>query len=194
MAAPNPLLLASSSPRREALLAQLGIALEVSPAHVDESERAGEGARTYVLRLAREKALSVRAASGATVLAADTAVVLGGQIFGKPRDPAQARQMLLSLSGREHEVVTGVWAAGPLGRAEVAVATRVLFRALTRAEAEWYVATGEPMDKAGGYAIQDRGGIFVARIDGSYSNVVGLPLAETLALLEQVGFVLPWRS
>ncbi len=194
MATSSTLILASTSPRRRALLAQLGIALQVSSAHVDESERAGEDARAYVERLAREKATSVRGAPGATLLAADTAVVLGGQIYGKPRDPAHARQMLLSLSGREHEVITGVYAAGHLGIAKVAVSTRVLFRTLTEAEAEWYVATGEPMDKAGGYAIQDRGGIFVARIDGSYSNVVGLPLAETLALLERVGFALPWRS
>lgn len=194
MAGHRPLVLASGSPRRRALLAQLGIALEVAPSDVDESELPGEGARDYVARLARVKAQRAPMAEGVAVLAADTAVVLDGRIFGKPRDPAHARQMLLELSGREHSVVTGVQALGPLGSASAVVETRVWFSPIPPAQADWYVATGEPMDKAGAYGIQDRGGVFVQAIEGSYSNVVGLPLGEALSLLERVGFALPWGT
>lgn len=192
MPGPPALVLASSSPRRRALLAQLGIALEVAPSHVDESELPGERPGEYVARLAKEKARRARRPEGATVLAADTAVVLDGRVFGKPRDAADARRMLLELSGREHSVVTGVHAQGPLGSASAVVETRVRFGPIAPALADWYVGTGEPMDKAGAYGIQDRGGVFVQALDGSYSNVVGLPLWEALGLLERVGFALPW--
>ncbi len=191
----TPLLLASGSPRRRHLLAQLGLALEIVPPDVDESERPGEMAEAYVLRLAREKGTVVASRhAGRVVLAADTAVVVDGRLFGKPGDAVHARAMLRELSGRAHQVVTGVWAVGPQGERSTAVSTAVRFRALSDEEIAWYVGTGEPMDKAGAYGIQDRGGAFVAAIDGSYSNVVGLPLAEALALLGQVGFALPWRD
>ncbi len=192
MSGPYSLILASSSPRRRALLAQLGIELVVAPSHVDESERPGELPRDYVARLAREKAQRAKRPQGATALAADTSVVLGGRIFGKPRDAADARRMLLELSGRGHSVLTGVHAEGPLGSASAVVETHVRFSEIAPAQADWYVATGEPMDKAGAYGIQDRGGMFVEAIEGSASNVVGLPLTETLGLLARVGFALPW--
>lgn len=190
----NTLILASGSPRRRQLLGQLGIPLQVEPPDVDEIDLPGEGAESYVLRVARKKGQAIAVTRpGRVVLAADTAVVVDGRLFGKPGSEAQARQMLGELSGRGHEVVTGVFAAGPEGEAALAVTTRVRFRSLSAEEIAWYVSTGEPMDKAGGYAIQDRGGAFVAAIEGSYSNVVGLPLAESLALLERAGLELPWR-
>jgi septum formation protein len=191
---PSRLVLASGSPRRQSLLGQLGIPLLVAPPRVDESDLPGELPRAFVARVARKKGLAVVSAHpGAVVLAADTAVVLGDRLFGKPRDAADALRMLRLLSGQRHEVVTGVFAAGPGGAHEAVVATSVCFRQISEAEARWYVGTGEPMDKAGAYAIQDRGGIFVAAIEGSYSNVVGLPLAESLSLLERAGLVLPWE-
>ena len=190
------LLLASGSPRRRRLLEQLGIPLEVAPPRVDERERPGEAPRDYVLRLSREKGEEVaKARPDRILLAADTAVVVeGARIFGKPADAGQARSMLRELSGREHEVVTGVFASGPGGARSVAVSTRVRFKAIGAGEIDWYVASGEPMDKAGAYAIQDRGGAFVASIEGSHSNVVGLPLCESLALLAEVGLELPWDA
>ena len=192
---PSTLVLASGSPRRRELLAQLGIALQVAPSAVAEGGRPGEGARAYVARIAEEKARAVAAQRpGAVVLGADTEVVLDGRVFGKPRDPADARAMLGALAGREHEVLSGVFAIGPGGAHGTVVSTRVRFRPIAPAEAAWYVATGEPMDKAGAYGIQGRGGIFVEAIEGSYSNVVGLPLAETLALLARVGLRLPWEE
>lgn len=193
--APDPLVLASGSPRRAALLGSLGLALQRAPPEVDESPLAGERAHDYVRRLARVKGRSVAQAHPArVVVAADTCVVLDERLLGKPKDVLDARRTLAELAGREHEVVTGVWAAGPRGEAEALVSTRVRFRALSAEEIAWYVETGEPMDKAGSYAIQERGGAFVEAIDGSYSNVVGLPLAETLALLAKVGQRLPWEE
>ncbi|MFL5273583.1 MAG: Maf family protein [Anaeromyxobacteraceae bacterium] len=185
------LTLASRSPRRRELLGQLGLALEVSPADTDESPRPGEPAEAYVARVAREKAGAVRAE---TVLAADTSVVLDGAILGKPADDADARRMLRALSGREHEVLSAV-CARRLGREEAVVVTsRVAFAPLRDDAIAWYVATGEPRDKAGAYAVQGAGGAFVVAISGSVSNVVGLPLAETLALLGRLGFRLPWQG
>jgi septum formation protein len=188
------LTLASASPRRRELLSQLGIALQVRPADTDESVRDGEGAREYVLRVAREKA---RAVSGAIVLGADTAVVLRGEVLGKPRDGADAARMLRALSGTSHEVLTGVVVrrgdAAP-AELEVVASTAVRFARLGEAEIAWYVATGEPLDKAGAYAIQGAGGAFVLGVEGSVSNVVGLPLAETADLLRRAGFALPWEA
>lgn len=188
------LVLASQSPRRRELLEQLGIPLEVRPAHADEAVLPGEDARAYVLRVAREKA---RAVEGALVLAADTAVVLRGEVLGKPRDADDARRMLRALSGTVHEVLTGVCvrrSAPALGiELDAVVSTEVRFAPLSEAEIAWYVRTGEPLDKAGAYAIQGAGGAFVVRVDGSVSNVVGLPLAETADLLRRAGLALPWE-
>jgi septum formation protein len=186
------LTLASQSPRRRELLAGLGLALEVRPARTDETPRAGEAPRDYVRRVAREKA---RAVTGAVVLAADTTVALGGEIFGKPEDDADAARMLRALAGRSHEVLTGVCVRTAAGaEREVVVATEVAFAPLSGEEIAWYVATGEPRDKAGAYAIQGAAGAFVSAVRGSVSNVIGLPLAETLALLRAAGLPLPWEG
>jgi septum formation protein len=190
---PPRLVLASQSPRRRELLAQLGVALEVRPAHADEAVLPGEAPRDYVLRVARDKA---RAVQGDVVLAADTAVVLGGEVLGKPADAGDARRMLRALSGTTHDVLTAVVVRRAAIRLELdaLVATRVRFAALSPGEVDWYVATGEPLDKAGAYAIQGAGGAFVLAVEGSVSNVVGLPLAETAALLARAGLPLPWSA
>ena len=192
---PPRLVLASQSPRRRELLGQLGLALEVRPAHADESVSPGEAPRDYVLRVAREKA---RAVPGELVLAADTAVVLGDEVLGKPEGPEDARRMLRALSGTAHEVLTAVVlrrvSPPPALELDAVVATRVRFAPLSPAEIDWYVATGEPLDKAGAYAIQGAGGAFVLAVEGSVSNVVGLPLAETAALLRGAGYPLPWEA
>jgi septum formation protein len=186
------LTLASQSPRRRELLALLGLHLRVRPAHADETPRPGEPPGAYVERLAREKA---RAVEGEFVLAADTTVVLDGAILGKPEHDADAARMLRALSGRRHEVTTGVCLRAPGGREEaLAVTTEVEFATLVEAQIAWYVGTGEPRDKAGAYAVQGAGGVFVREVRGSVSNVVGLPVAETAALLERCGFALPWRG
>jgi septum formation protein len=185
------LTLASASPRRRELLEQLGFVLDVRPADTDESVLPGEAPRDYVLRVAREKA---RAVSGEAVLAADTAVVLGTAILGKPRDAEDARRMLRALSGAPHEVVTAVCVVrGGVERTAV-VAAEVWLDPLTEAQIDWYVSTGEPLDKAGAYAIQGLAGAFVRELRGSVSNVIGLPLAETLELLRDAGVVLPWEA
>ncbi|HZZ83516.1 MAG TPA: Maf family protein [Anaeromyxobacteraceae bacterium] len=186
------LTLASASPRRRELLEALGIALEVRPAGADETQLPGEPARAYVARVAAEKA---RAVDGALVLAADTAVVVDGAVLGKPASPDDARRMLRALSGRDHAVMTGVClrVRGGPERALV-VSSAVRFAALTASQIDWYVATGEPLDKAGAYAVQGLGGAFVREVDGSVTNIVGLPLAETLALLAEVGYLLPWSA
>ncbi|WP_242346895.1 Maf family protein [Anaeromyxobacter terrae] len=189
------LVLASQSPRRRELLAQLGVPHEVLPANTDESVRPGEPAREYVARVAREKA---RAVPGELVLAADTAVVLGGEVLGKPRDAEDARRMLAALSGSAHEVLTGVCIRRLMGadalELEAVVSTTVRFAPLDPASIAWYVGTGEPLDKAGAYAIQGAGGAFVLAVQGSVSNVVGLPLAETAELLRRAGHPLPWDA
>jgi septum formation protein len=190
-----PLVLASQSPRRRSLLAGLGFALEVCPAHADESAHPGEAPRAYVLRVAREK---VRAVPGEVVLAADTTVVQGEAILGKPEDARDAARMLRALSGARHEVLTAVCVrrngpGTPLER-EALVTTEVRFRALSDREIDWYVGTGEPLDKAGAYALQGVGGALVDGVAGSVSGVVGLPLSETLALLREVGYPLPWEG
>jgi septum formation protein len=190
----TPLVLASQSPRRRELLEQLGIPLVVRPAHADEAVLPGETPRDYVLRVAREKA---RAVEGAIVLGADTAVVLRGEVLGKPRDPDDARRMLRALSGAAHDVLTAVCvrrvAPALAIELDAVVSTAVRFGALSPAAIDWYVGTGEPLDKAGAYAIQGAGGAFVVRVDGSVSNVVGLPLAETAELLHRAGLTLPWE-
>jgi septum formation protein len=183
--------LASASPRRRALLEQLGILLEVDPPHIDERLLPGESAGAYVLRLAREKARAVSDRHpGATVLGADTSVVLDGVVLGKPGTPDEALAMLRALSGRRQEVMTAVAVAGV---GERLVSAGVTFAAAAEPALRWYVSTGEPMDKAGGYAVQGIGGFLVERIEGSHSAVVGLPLVETLALLREAGYILPWE-
>jgi septum formation protein len=182
------LVLASASPRRRQLLASLGLDPVVRPADVDETPQADEAPVALVRRLATTKASTVARADAEVVLAADTEVALDGRSLGKPRDDDHAAAMLRSLAGRTHPVVTGI-AVASAGGVEVAhVATEVTFSALSDEDIAWYVGTGEPMGKAGAYAIQGAGAVLVERIDGSASNVVGLPLAETVALLRRAGF------
>lgn len=177
-----PLILASASPRRKELLSAAGIAFDVRPADVDETILVGERAEDYVLRVAEKKA---RASweSDELSLGADTVVIVDSQILGKPIDAADAKRMLALLSGRSHTVVTGV----ALFDGEVvncsAVGTEVYFRALSAAEIDEYVASGEPFDKAGGYGIQGLASKFVERIDGCYFNVVGLPVSKVYGML-----------
>ncbi|MSQ92458.1 MAG: septum formation inhibitor Maf [Gammaproteobacteria bacterium] len=186
--------LASASPRRSQLLRQIGVAHEVRPVDLDESGRAGESPRDYVLRVAREKASAGAAMGGdLPVLAADTVVSIGEEIFGKPRDENDGVRMLVALSGGSHDVLTAV-ALAKEGRIEMAISeTRVTFRALSEAECRNYWAGGEPVGKAGAYAIQGFGAVFITRIEGSYSGVMGLPLCETAALLDAAG-VRRWQT
>jgi len=182
------LFLASASPRRRELLTQIGVPFELLSITLDETPLPAERPEAYVQRLAREKALAGWAAVGddsVAVLGADTTVVIDERILGKPADRAEGLLMLESLSDREHHVLTAV-ALATRGACEVRLVTsRVRFRRIERAEAEAYWASGEPCDKAGGYAIQGWGAVFVAELRGSYSAVVGLPLCETAQLLDQ---------
>ncbi len=182
------LVLASASPRRRVLLSGLGPRFTVRSSEIDETPRPGEAPGAYVLRLAREKA---RAAGrpGELVLAADTSVVVDGEILGKPRDDTDAERMLRLLSGREHEVLTGVAVLDPMGRLVAAIdRTVVRVAPLSAEEIAWYVATGEPRDKAGAYAIQGLGALFVEAVAGNYSNVVGLPIPTVYRLFEELGY------
>ncbi|HTW38206.1 MAG TPA: Maf family protein [Steroidobacteraceae bacterium] len=182
------LCLASASPRRRELLAQIGVAHEVAPAEIDEARLAGEPPREYVLRLARGKALAIHAhRPQEPVLAADTAVVLGQSVYGKPRDRADALAMLKALGGRAHQVLTAVALATPAGLTSALSESTVELRALSEAECLAYWDTGEPLDKAGAYAIQGCGAVFVRSLRGSFSGVMGLPLYETAQLLRAAG-------
>lgn len=182
------IILASASPRRSELLQQIGVTFSVQPADVDETPDPGEAPEDYVERLARDKALAVAGTSpGALVLGSDTSVVLNGVILGKPADRGEAVETLLTLSGATHQVMTAVALAEDKQCRSRVVITEVTFRSLSLAEIEAYVASGEPMDKAGSYGIQGLGGIFVSNLRGSYSAVVGLPLLETAALLADAG-------
>jgi septum formation protein len=188
------LILASGSPRRRDLLAQLGIPFEVHEPRLDETGEPGEAPREQVLRLAKSKAARAgKAFPGRTLLAADTLVALGDRILGKPRSEDEARTFLRLLSGTTHLVHTAVCLLAGDASACRTVTTEVTFRPLGDREIDWYLGTGEPMGKAGAYAIQGCGGAFVASIQGSYSNVVGLPLVETTELLDEGGVALPWR-
>lgn len=190
----TPLLcLASASPRRRDLLASLGVPVTVSPGAIDETPLAGEAPGDYVTRLAREKAQAARAATRLPTLGSDTAVVLDGKILGKPCDERHAATMLAALSGREHDVLTAVAVDGPCGMQSTCVTTRVSLRTISAAEMAAYWQTGEPQDKAGGYAIQGYAAAFVTHIHGSYSAVVGLPLYETGMLLRRQGVAL-WHG
>ncbi len=186
--------LASASPRRAQLLASIGVdASLLAPPDIDEQPLAGEAPLAYVTRLAAAKArvgwarLSAEQRAQAAVLGADTAVVLGQRILGKPSDQADARAMLADLSGREHRVLSAVTVITAAGENSDVSDTLVRFATLSGADIDRYVATGEPMDKAGSYAVQGFAAVFVEQISGSYSGVVGLPLAETGRLLQQAG-------
>jgi septum formation protein len=186
--------LASASPRRETLLRQIGVRSVILPADIDESRRVGEDPVSYVQRLAAEKAVAVWSRdSRQPVLAADTAVVLGEDVFGKPANSAESLSMLQALSGRTHEVLTAVAVRHASGLSAAISRSRVTFRALSLAECERYVATGEPQGKAGGYAIQGLAASFITLLHGSYSAVMGLPLAQTAELLSAAG-VQVWNS
>lgn len=184
-------MLASGSPRRAELLARLGLDPVVRPTDVDETPRRGEGADALVVRLATAKAAASAALGDGhdeVVLAADTVVTLDDEVLGKPRDRDDAAAMLRRLSGRTHDVVTGIAVVrGPVS-AVTRVTTAVTFRHLDDAEVAWYLATGEPDDKAGGYGLQGAGAVLVSRVDGSDTNVIGLPLAESVELLRDIGF------
>ena len=183
------LVLASASPRRRELLEQLGLVLEVTPANVDETPRPGERPADYVKRVAAAKCDAVAAARPAgqapiPVLGADTIVIVDDQILGQPADAADARRMLLALAGRRHDVTTAYRISFAGRTLDRAVTTTVSFLSLRPAEIDAYVASGEWRGKAGGYAVQGRAGAFVPELRGSYTNVIGLPVAEVLADLQ----------
>lgn len=179
------LILASASPRRRELLQQIGVNFDCRPAAVDERVIAGESPSDYVLRLALAKAgAALREGDTAPVLGADTTVVCGDSFLGKPADEDEAVAMLLALSGRSHRVVTGIAMVGSRSTEWRISETRVTFALLSEDLCRRYWRTGEPVDKAGAYGIQGFGAVFVDRIEGSYSGVVGLPLAETRELLD----------
>ncbi|RII75597.1 Maf family protein [Pseudomonas monteilii] len=191
----NPLYLASGSPRRRELLTQIGVPFSLVSAPIDETPLPDESAPAYVERLARAKAAAglARVEGPAVVLGADTAVVLDGRILGKPESREDALAMLADLSGREHQVLTAVAITDGQRVQSLCVTSQVRFRAISDDEAQRYWASGEPADKAGGYAIQGLGAVFVTGLSGSYSAVVGLPLSETADLLGQFG-VACWQS
>jgi len=188
--------LASASPRRRELLAQIGVRHLLAVPDVDEAALPGEAAADYVVRIARTKAETVaaRSAAGLPVLAADTIVVLDGTICGKPRDAGQGIALLRALSGRTHTVLTAVALAAGGALQHRLSASEVRFRRLSEAECFAYWESGEPRDKAGGYAVQGLAAVFVEHLSGSYSGVVGLPLFETAQLLEAAGVSCNWRE
>ena len=183
-----PLILASASPRRRELMAYTGVPYQVITADTEEM-KTGEP-ETLVMENARRKAQAVwRRHPDSAVLGADTVVYQDGAVLGKPRDAEDAKAMLRSLSGAWHTVYTGVCVMTPDGKADTRCdASRVQFVPLTDAEIDWYIASGEPMDKAGAYAVQGRAGMFVSRIEGSYSNVIGLPMHLVRDMLQKAGF------
>jgi septum formation protein len=185
-------LLASRSPRRRELLGQLGLRFRVTDPEVDEAPLPGEAPDQYVRRVARDKARAGAAAAAGEgpalpALGADTCVLLDGRVLGKPTDPEEALDMLTRLSGRSHLVLSGVAVAADGRLADALSRSAVQFRPLSAAECRAYVAHGEPLDKAGAYAIQGLGAMFVAHLEGSYSGVMGLPLFETARLLTGFG-------
>ncbi len=179
--------LASTSPRRREILAALGLAFSVGGVDVDERRLDGESAEDMVLRLAKDKAMAGNPGGDVIIIAADTLVVLGDDIFGKPVDQDHALEMLGQLSGHTHQVLTGVAVLAGGEMRAVLSTTDVHFREIGPDEALAYWQSGEPCDKAGAYAIQGRGGVFVEAISGSYSGVVGLPVFETVKLLQEAG-------
>ncbi|HEX3555248.1 MAG TPA: Maf family protein [Thermoanaerobaculia bacterium] len=189
MSALPSFILASGSPRRRELLAGLGVRFTVRAVDLDETPGAGEPPEATVLRLARAKA-TARAEPGELVLGADTVVVIDGELLGKPRDPEDARRMLARLAGREHTVLTGVALEEPgrNRRTSALERSQVRMASLTPEEIAWYVSTGEPLDKAGSYAIQGIGALLVEEVRGNYTNVVGLPLPLTRRLFRELGW------
>ncbi len=186
----SDLILASASPRRKELLEQIAVKFTCSPMNIDESRLPGEDAVAYVQRLAQAKALAaIPKANGLPVIGSDTIVLLHGELLGKPQDEKSATAMLEALSGQSHKVVTGISLCrqrnGELKVLNDVVTTEVHFARLSSAQISAYVKTGESMDKAGAYGIQGKAAVFIESIEGSYSNVVGLPLLETSRLLEQ---------
>jgi len=179
------LILASGSPRRKILLEQLAIIFEIEPPDVDESLVIGEAPEVYVTRLSDKKAQTIaeKHDGEAVILAADTTVVLRGNILGKPESKEHGLQMLNDLSGTKHDVLTGVSICNGHRAETFCVKTEVTFRQLGKKEIDWYWGTGEPHDKAGSYGLQGAGAAFVASLKGSYSNVIGLPLSETVLML-----------
>jgi septum formation protein len=195
MSAPT-LVLASASPRRAQLLRQIGLVPTIDAADIDEVVPRGVAPTDAVQRLARQKVAVVadrHANRDAVILGADTVVCVGDEVLGKPADQEQAAAMLRRLSGRTHEVHTGVEvvAIGTGDRRSSVTTTRVTMRAIGQAEIDAYVATGEPADAAGAYAIQGRAAVFVSQIEGDYSNVVGLPLARVATMLDEIGMAVP---
>lgn len=187
-----PLILASASPRRQELLRLAAIPFEVVPSQADERFLPGETPAEHVIRLARAKATDVAGQyQGRWVLAADTVVEIDGKILGKPKDSQEAEEMLKSLSQREHWVRTGycILNSSSSDRREGIVVSKVKFKSLSPKEVHWYIHTGEPFDKAGGYAIQGRAAFMVEEVHGSYTNVVGLPLCEVVEALRELGAV-----
>lgn len=185
--------LASASPRRRDLLLSMGVAADMSPCHIDETPKPDEAPSDYVMRLAVEKALTADAFTSLPTLGSDTAVVLDGCILGKPQNQAHGAEMLSALSGRRHEVLTAVALTGPVGLLKCCVTTQVWLAEINPQQIAAYWQTGEPLDKAGGYAIQGLAGVFVEAIEGSYSAVVGLPIYETARFLRQQGVPL-WNN
>jgi septum formation protein len=183
------LVLASASPRRSELLGGLGLAFVVRPSQTDETPRHGERAEALVERLARDKAMAIPPAPDELVVAADTVVVVDGDILGKPQDATDAARMLRRLSGRGHEVLSGVACAdGASGTLASGIErSRVHFAPLDERAIAWYVSSGEPLDRAGAYAVQGRAALFVTAVEGSYVNVVGLPLRLVFRLAGELG-------
>ncbi len=184
----QPIYLASASPRRAALLEQIGVEFEVLAAEIIEDLLPGETPQETVLRLATSKAQAIAKQTlmaPRPVLGADTVVVVDGELLGKPASPLEASAMLARLSGQTHQVFTGVALVSDGGVATRLSVNEVRFRSTTPAEREAYCQTGEPMDKAGGYAVQGKGAVFIERLEGSYSGVMGLPLFETAELLKE---------
>lgn len=195
---PNTIYLASASPRRREILASLGFQPVLLPAEIDETALPGEAVADYVSRMARQKNAAARQlatqrglALAQPLLSADTVVALDNAILGKPRDAAHARELLESLSGREHQVWTAVCVSLGGQTLEAAQRSDVRFKELSAQEIAAYIASGEPLDKAGAYGIQGIGGVFVAHLSGSFSGVMGLPVFETVQLLRQLGAPVP---
>jgi len=186
--------LVSQSPRRRELLLQIGIEHEVISADIDETPHIGEAAELYVTRMALEKARAGRASLAVIdkpLLGADTSVVVDGVILGKPRDEGDAREMLCTLAGRTHQVISAVALVDDVMEESRLSVSHVTFRPVSDDEARAYWCSGEPADKAGGYGIQGLGALFIERLEGSYSGVMGLPLFETAALMRDFGVQLP---
>jgi septum formation protein len=187
------IILASASPRRSELLAAIGLRFDVDPSRIEERPHQGGPIAEYTMALARAKAADVaRRRNAGLVIAADTVVAVNGQVLGKPQDEEDARRMLRLLSGRWHKVITGVaLLEAESGRGvEGCEETDVKFASLDERQMDWYIATGEPFDKAGAYAIQERASLFVEEVRGNYHNVVGLPIPLVLRLAEELGYSL----